>query len=509
MLVTALHAGAGESLRTVCTITVNSADEREAFREHLPAEKFRFVELVERGRTDWLASACRKQVRCDVLLVSGHFAGTEFYSSKPQASESLPIEELERVACSQSCPDLFANLKEVYLFGCDTLKPEAVKSATPEIVRGWIRAGRTRPESERLARVLSAKHAESSRERMRRTFPGVPLLYGFTSLAPYGRVAGPMLQGFFRSGEGAEIGSGVPNAALLSLFGPSSLVATHGWTPGETHSEARATACHLHDDAVAPAGKVQQVHAWLRSEGTEVRMAFDRVEKFVGTLDAAARAEAKDALFAIEHDRPTRGRYLALTRETGDPALRVRMISLARGLGWLTPEDQRVELARLVGDMIAAGDMGYGEVDLVCSLNADRSLDAQLVRLGVKGMDRTASAAALACLGHRESRRKVLKALASPNEGEVQVAQAYLRHRPLDNAGELRTAALGIARMPPTPAQVRALDALARHPIADPAIIEELTALYHRAAAPAVQRAVAEVFLRSGIASPVVGKHFK
>ena len=44
---TPLHAA---DKQTVCTITVNSADEKEAFRRHLPESKYRFVELVERGR---------------------------------------------------------------------------------------------------------------------------------------------------------------------------------------------------------------------------------------------------------------------------------------------------------------------------------------------------------------------------------------------------------------------------------------------------------------------------
>ena len=35
--------------RTVCTITVNSPDEQETFRRHLPEPGHRFVELVERS----------------------------------------------------------------------------------------------------------------------------------------------------------------------------------------------------------------------------------------------------------------------------------------------------------------------------------------------------------------------------------------------------------------------------------------------------------------------------
>ena len=81
--------------QTVCTVTVNSPDEREVFRESLPADKFDFVELVERGRPDWLASSCRKGVRCDVLMVSGHFAGTEFYSSRFNVDETLPVDEID------------------------------------------------------------------------------------------------------------------------------------------------------------------------------------------------------------------------------------------------------------------------------------------------------------------------------------------------------------------------------------------------------------------------------
>ena len=44
---------------------------------------YNFVELVERGRPDWLASACQQKVQCDSLIISGHFdGGTEFYTDR-------------------------------------------------------------------------------------------------------------------------------------------------------------------------------------------------------------------------------------------------------------------------------------------------------------------------------------------------------------------------------------------------------------------------------------------
>ena len=184
-ILTALLAGsvAHAAKTTVCTVTVNSPDERDAFRAALPAGQYDFVELVEHGRPDWLASSCHRKIACDVLIVSGHFAGTEFYSSKPQVNETLPVDEIERVACSNTCPDLFANLKEVYLFGCDTLKKDPVRSATPEIIRGLVKSGVPKPEAERFAQSLSERYSENARDRMRRVFPRVPVIYGFSSLA--------------------------------------------------------------------------------------------------------------------------------------------------------------------------------------------------------------------------------------------------------------------------------------------------------------------------------------
>ena len=49
------HAAAAP--KTVCTVTINSSDEKEAFQRHLPRGEYKFVELVQRGQPDWLESA--------------------------------------------------------------------------------------------------------------------------------------------------------------------------------------------------------------------------------------------------------------------------------------------------------------------------------------------------------------------------------------------------------------------------------------------------------------------
>jgi len=485
---------------TICTITVNSADERDSFRHYLSPDRFQFVELVERGRPDWLASACKQQVQCDILVVSGHFAGTEFYSSKFDVSESLRVDEMERVQCSGSCPGLFSQLKEVYLFGCDTLKPEPVRSATPEIVRSLVRSGRPRSEAQRLARGLSERHGESSRDLMRRIFADVPLIYGFYSLAPLGRTAGPLLTEFFEMGPSDEIGSGRPSDRLLALFGPASMTIASGLRDSDPHADFRRQSCQYFDDRVSLAQKVGLIHRTMRGNAAELRMSFERIERFFASVSENERQDAslKQALAALSRDRSTHERYLSLVRDTEDPALRVRMIALARTVGWLSAAEQRAETVRMMLDMLAGG-LTYGEVDLICSLNKDRELDQELHRFKVSKLsaDKTAHAAARACLGSAEGRKRVLRALASPDDRDVQIAQAYLRHRPIIDAGELRAAAAGIARMPGSSAQVRALETLARHHIADREILAELARMFTEATSVSVQRAIAEIFIRS------------
>jgi hypothetical protein len=237
----ALETQAGKS--TVCTVTVNSPNEKETLRRVLPEDKFQFVELVERGRPDWLASACRQKLRCDVLVVSGHFdGGTEFYSDRLDARESLPVAELERASCSASCSGLFSQLKEVYLFGCNTLNAATPDSTAAEVARSLVRSGYSRADAERVSHALNERHGESNREGMRRIFANVPVIYGFSAMAPLGAVAAPLLGRHLLS-SGGEFATGRASASLLGQFAGSSMTATTGLSDADPHAGYR------HEDA--------------------------------------------------------------------------------------------------------------------------------------------------------------------------------------------------------------------------------------------------------------------
>ena len=464
---------AGAGTKTVCTITVNSDDEKEAFRRRLPRGEYRFVELVERGRRDWLAASCEKAIACDLLVISGHFnAGDSFYSDKVGGADYLRVEELERASCSGSCPALFSRLKEVYLFGCESLNPDASRYASSS--------------------------GDSGRGRMQRIFADVPVIYGFSAGAPVGPMAAMLLDRFFDGGA-SEVGSGRASARLLRTFAGNGLVATRG--VGDADLDRRRN-CMFLDARLAPARKLASIHALMQRDMRAAGASFERIDRLLASL-SEAELQAPDflqVLAAISADDATRERYLAALRATRPPPLRARMIALAGTFGWLSPGAQRAELARMVDEMLASPGLGFADVGVVCALPDASALGVLLATVlsPAAGPIRTAMAAVQACAGDPAARARALAGLSSVDEREVQVAQSYLRERPASDAVELRALAHAIASMPAGGAQARALDALGRMHIVDEEILERLTRLSAATPSAAVRRAVTEVFLRAG-----------
>lgn len=490
--------------QTVCTITVNSPDEQATFRRHLPASRYRFVELVERGRPDWLTSSCRKAVACDVLIVSAHFdGGNNFFSDQLEASEYLTVDELERVSCNESCPTLFSRLKEVYLFGCNTLNPAPLSSASAEVVRSLVREGHSPAAAERHLRSLTAAHAESSRDRMRQVFKDVPVLYGFASSAPLGPVAGATLERYFRSGGARDVGTGRVSRGLLGRFAPFSMAAAAGMTDRDPHIAARRDMCQFADDRRSVATKLSFVHQLMQRPAGEARLYLDRIQRLTTPLDASARQTpaVAQAVEEIARDAPARERFLDAARSAEQAPVRVRLIDVARDLGWLSEDERWQELALMLGELQARATVGVPEVNLACDLNRTQDLDGAFNRRVQPGgpADDVPHAAMRACLGSAEGRARMLAALVSADAADVQIAQTYLRHRPITDPAELRGVAARIARMAPGVAQVRALESLGRHYVSDREVLDMLAQLFAQTPSAPVQGAIAGILMRADL----------
>lgn len=488
--------------RTVCSVTVNSPDEQAALRRHLGEGEFRFVELVEPGRRDWLASACRAGLRCDVLVISGHFDGhNEFFSDDPLRREYLTVDELERVSCSGSCPGLFERLREVYLFGCNTLNPQPLGSASAEVMRNLVRDGASRHEADQLMSSPGARLGESSRDRMRQVFPGVPVIYGFAGFAPVGPVAAQTLELYLQAGGTREVGQGRRSARLLGQFAGFGLTAVAGVTERDALAGARRDMCQFADDRRNDLQRLTFLHRLLQRPVAEVMLHLDRIERALDRIDPRLRRQADVArrLEAIAQDLGARSRVFALARDAGPGSARVRLLDLGQRLGWLSEEHRWLELARMLGELQQRAQLGPGDVDLACTLNRGGDLDGAYARRVAAGgpTDSVAHAALRACLGSSEARALTLAGLASPQEADVRAARAYLRHHPIEDPQELHRVTDAIAAMAPSPAQAQAVESLGRLYLSDREVLQRLLRLYAQTPSPAVQAAVAGSLLRA------------
>ena len=494
--------GASAEKKTVCTVTVNSADEKEAFRKVLGPGQYDFVELVEHGRSDWLESACRTGVRCDVLVISGHYdGGNEFFSDRTEAREYLPVDELERVSCNGSCPGLFSQLQEVYLFGCNSLNSEPNASVAGEVGRSLQRAGLSRAEAERTARSLAARHAESAKDRMRLIFKDVPAIYGFSAVAPLGPTAASILRRHFQAGGAGDVGTGRTSGRLLSQFSAHAMTVTSGLSPNDPLQAHRRDVCQFANDSVPPEQRANFVHKLFEREIAEARMFLGRLEKFADALPPPAQRPAALAasMDGIARDGAVRQRYLELARDADAAPTRARMFALGTKLGWFTVDEEREEISAMFEQRLARNAVTPVEVDLACALNRDGQLEG--LDLAAGDVTRVPHAALLACLGDAPARERVVRALSSSNQEDVRFAQIVLTYRPLDERGELPAVMNDIAAMTSREAQMRALHALASQRLTDPGSLAELVRLYPRVDSAGVQTAIATVLLRSDFRS--------
>jgi hypothetical protein len=501
-LATAAPAVVIAAPKTVCTITINSSDEKDVFLRHLPRDGYRVVELVQRGQPDWLAAACRRGVSCDALVISGHFDdGSEFYTDRFDDKEFLTMHELQRASCSASCSGLFSQLKEAYLFGCNTLKSAPRHVASAEIARSLLRSGHTQADADRVSALLNERYGQSNRDELRTVFKDVPVLYGFSSKAPLGRSAGPLLDRYFQSAPAGEIGSGRVSPTLLNLFAPRSMIAVAGLTDADPEAGLRNDMCGLADENPSAARKLSFMHKLLQRDVTETRMFLDHLERFTESIGPAQRLapDVAAALGAIEGDHTTRDRYLEFARDADEATVQARMMALARTLGWLSPAQAQAEFVRMLAQRMGRGKLSATEVDMVCAAHQGREpeMALDLVATGLARPDDVTHAAVLACLGSAQAHDRTVRALTSSHGDEVAIAQVYLRHRPLTDVGEVRTVTAGIRHMTAADAQLRALQALAQQNLADPQSLQDIAGLFAPARSLAVQRAIARILIRS------------
>lgn len=203
----------------VCTMTFNSADEKQALQNAYAADPTTtFTELVPTNKDPlWLKKACQAQTKCDVLLISGHFGGL-FFGEK--TIPTLSISDMFEQSCDAGCPTIFENVKSVYLMGCNTLaSKKADHRSIDEYLRVLVNDGFPLENAEMVASSRYANFGESIENKMRMIFPQAQVIFGFDSTGPRGAIAGPLLGKALQMSSAADRATiGASPAALSAVF---------------------------------------------------------------------------------------------------------------------------------------------------------------------------------------------------------------------------------------------------------------------------------------------------
>lgn len=277
----------------VCSLTINSADEIETFKKFLPLKDFQFIELVpstDPNQQDieehWFNKVCQQDYRCDILVVSGHFAGLFFGKS----GFSLPLELLEEKTCGGSCPGILSQVKEIFLFGCNTLADKTKDRRThTEYLQVLLDDGLARETAEQVVAARYSPLGTPFHARMNFIFKGSHTIYGFDELSPLGPQAREPLENYF--------------SAINQKFGSySAYLNNEGWKRKQ-NTELLTAFAHT---------SLNQAQISLENETLEQRLFFnnkcllyDNTKPFNERMQALTEVfsmnKAGSAFFAIEH----------------------------------------------------------------------------------------------------------------------------------------------------------------------------------------------------------------
>ena len=389
----------------VCTVTINSDDEKKVFQQKLGTKNFRFIELLPSGRNPddilndpitreptsaetsdaWFEKACRSEVRCDLLVISGHFGGTFF----GQSDYSLSLDTLEKMSCSNKCKGILSAPLEVFLFGCNTLAEKDPDLRSPQEYRQALLDEGIEPNiAERVVQARYGDFGESNRERMRRSFSEVPHIYGFKSVGPSGANVKGFLQKYFSTKRNyanyvdklatervikgltevhSQTSGSVPNRELAQAMTRTAFSQCSGLRPQEPGFEIRKRICELSDEHLSLGSRIERI-GWMLSASRPLAY-LPAIERFLeehppDTLNAEDRAVFERAVA-----NPTAKKvFLGLIQTVHQPGLQVELFTLANQMHWIDDATFRSEVSKHILPLLNTTPISRNTEDFLCSL---------------------------------------------------------------------------------------------------------------------------------------------
>ena len=359
---------------TVCTITINSDDEKQTFQSYLK-EDFNFIELVT-GEKDWFKKACKKKIQCDVLVVSGHFGGSFFGSS----GHRLTLTELQSRSCSSFCDGILNRPKEVFLFGCNTTAGKKQDHRTPaEYTQVLIDDGFSRNEAEQISAFRYSPIGQTTEKKMQQVFSSARI-YGFHSLAPSGKNIRQRLNKYFKS-----IKSYKNHLMEFSIDKEN-----HFWSKAMKGQWIRSVNgskkiekpfCILEDKNKSVYEKLSWVNKVLLNHKKSlayiplINRYIKRLEKRFGTSWENFPGEELSLMEGIQFNEEAKERVNTILDKpiNGILSAQVEVLNFTKAVGWYDKETYSNKLKNLLGN-IFKNNLNVEQKNQICSLDINLDL---------------------------------------------------------------------------------------------------------------------------------------
>ncbi len=376
----------------VCSITINSSDEINIFKDYLSERDFDFVELVPLdtestpNNIHWFTKACQdKKYRCDILVISGHFGGLFFGETH---SYILPSEMMQKQSCSNSCNGILSNVKEVFLFGCNTMAQKGRDQRTPEeYLEVLLDHNMIRDMAEIVVATRYLPYGLSFREQMELVFHGQTNIYGFHSLSPLGKHIRRPLSNYFRSvnqgyGDYAsyleQLQSGEYNSLIHKTIG-GSITQSHGLTHKHPNFSSFQKMCPLFQDSLDNHEGLQIVKDLFHSgEGV---LAFSAIKNFISTRSFLLSKNVQ-VFNELKNDRTIRNEFVGLYDKINDhlPYAKIQFLTFLNSFGWVTDSLYKKDLRKY--SLQVVGQPTSEAYDFSTALIYNEKIDPKSLNLG-------------------------------------------------------------------------------------------------------------------------------
>ena len=374
---------------TVCAITINSDDEKKIFQDQAAKFPKKFnpvVELTDFSHDEnWFDKACESKVKCDQLIISGHFGGDFFGSS----GKSLPMSKLEKAGCSNSCPGIMNQPHEVFLFGCNTLAEKDQDHRTPaQYLQVLLADGIPRDQAELVVESRYGNIGDSNRAVMQRAFGGShKQIYGFSSVGPSGKNVKQYLQNYFAKTNASDRLDKLSGMRMLKQVNTTnsmlaqSLKATAfaQCESSDLKDESTKKICSLQDSRVGIDKKIEVIVDALQSPN--FLSYIPAINIFLTEFPVSGMsASQKKALKEISDNKIVTSQILGLINKTTSLSLLKLWSNLAKNLGMMEENDIaplfKTRIKNLLSKPISEADaMQVCDVDsdLLARLDIQRS----------------------------------------------------------------------------------------------------------------------------------------